>query len=681
MVGRVRSILDIQLLGEFHLLYDGRPVTAFFQGRLQGLLVYLLLHRHVPQSRQQIAFLFWPNTPEHQARNNLRQLLHYLRRALPSADQFLRADAKTIQWQTDALYRLDVADFEQALAKATVAAKEGRVHAQQKALELAMERYNGELLPGFYDDWILPERERLSRAYSMALQRLVQLGLEQQHYDRAVVYGEHLLNNDPLDEQTYVLLIHLHALRGDRTAAARIFYRCAQVLKRELGVAPGSPTLAAYRQALNLGEPSLTPAQEPLDVAASHALVNRREAWADLQAAWQRASSGQASLALISGEAGIGKTCLAEELLQTTRDAGATVARMKARVAERKLAYAPLIGLLRSEPCRSRLFTLDNVWRDELARLLPELSRPRPRGAGKPVADVDLRRRRLLEALTRATPAGSEPFLLFFDDVHWSDRDTIEWLHFLLQYHNDSMLLVLGAVRPEEVDEGHPLNTLLLDLRLRERVSEIRLGPLEPPDTGALAGQVARLGLDDRLVLALHRYTEGNPFFIVETIRAVLDNSPFSSAPPSPADLLPFRHRPPSKVHDLIESRLRRLSADAQELAGLAATLGRVFTTDVLVAASEQPEEVIVPLVEELCKRDILRDLDGTIYCFSHGCICQIAYTRQSTARRRLYHRRAARALETVYSAGAGDVRAQIMHHKRQAGQRTKPQNQTGDAS
>lgn len=674
------TILDIQLLGEFHLLYDGRPLTAFFQGRLQTLLAYLLLHRHVPQSRQQIAFLFWPNTPEHQARNNLRQLLHYLRRNLPSAEQFLQVDAKTIQWQTDAPYRLDVADLEQALAKAAVAAKGGQVHAEQTVLELAVQRYSGELLPACYDDWILPERERLRQAYALALQRLVQLGLEQQQYDRVVKYGERLVDHDPLDEQTYVQLIHLHALRGDRTAAARIFYRCVQVLKRELGVAPGALTFAAYRRALNLGEPSFTPAQEPLAVAASHALVNRREAWADLQTAWQRAASGRASLALISGEAGIGKTCLAEELLKTTGDAGATVARMKARVAERKLAYAPLIGLLRSEPCRSRLFTLDSAWREELARLLPELSRTLPRGARTPVAGVDWRRRRLLEALTRATPAGSEPFLLFFDDVQWSDRDTIEWLHFLLQYHLDNMLLVLGAVRPEEVDDSHPLHALLLDLRLRGRLSEIRLGPLKPADTGALAEQVARLSLDERLVLALHRYTEGNPFFIVETIRAVLDNRPFSSAPLARADLLPFRHSPPPRVQDLIESRLRRLSADAQELAGLAATVGRVFTTDVLVAAGEQPEEAIVPTLEELCKRDILRDLGGASYRFSHGCICQIAYKRLSPARRRLFHKRAARALENIY--GAGEVSDQILRHKRQAGTPpTNPDKQSKDHS
>lgn len=668
MAGWVRPILDVQLLGEFHLLYDGKPLTAFFQGRLQALLAYLLLHRHVPQSRQQIAFLFWPNTVERQARNNLRQLLHYLRRALPSAEQFVLADAKTVQWRRDAPYRLDVANFEQALAKAAAVAGEGQVHEEQSALELAMQHYGGELLPSCYDDWILAERQRLSQAVALALQRLVTLAEEQQNYDMSVSYGERLLNHDPLIEQTYIRLIRLHALRGDRAAAARIFHRCVQTLKRELGVAPGAGTFAAYRHALSVDQPLPIAVPEQSVVATRQALVNRQEAWAELQTIWQRTALGQASLALISGEAGVGKTRLAEELLQTAAAAGTTIARMQARDTEVQLAYAPLIRLLRSEPCRSHLLTLDSVWRDELAWLLPELSTPRTRRARKETVAGDWRRHRLFEALCRATPAGDEPFLLLFDDVHWCDRDTIEWLHFLLQYYADSVLLVLGAVRPEEVDENHPLTGLLLDLRAFARATSVRLGPLETVDTKVLAEQVAGLALDESMALALYRYTEGNPLIVVETIRAVLKARPVSSEPLIADDLLPFRSSPPKNVEVIIEGRLSRLSTEAQEIVGLAATIGRVFTTEVLVEASERGEETVVQALEELSRRMIVRELDSATYRFSHGCLCQLAYKRISAARRRLFHRRAAGALERVYAGRLSAVADQITHHYRRAG-------------
>lgn len=667
MSGQVRPLLDVQLLGEFYLLYDGRPLTAFFQGRLQTLLAYLLLHRHVPQSRQQIAFLFWPNTVEHQARNNLRQLLHYLRSTLPSAEQFVVADAKTIQWRPDASYRLDVADFEQSLAQASVAVKKGDTSAEREVLERAVQRYSGELLPGCYDDWLLKERERLSQACVEAYQRLILLAESEPNYESAIVYGERLLSQDPLHESTYRTLIRLHALRGDRAAAARVYERCVKALKRELSVEPAADTIAAFRRALNVETPSLMPSpHEDLTPAAGIPLINREEAWAKMQTVWQSAASGMASMALISGEAGMGKTRLAEEMLRWAGDKGTTVARTRALEAEGQLAYAPIVRLLRSEPCRSQLSTLESVWRTELAQLLPELSGKRPALLRKPIAAGEGQRLRLFEAMAQAALINDAPCLLFFDDMQWADRDTIEWLHYLLTFRAKAMLLILGAMRPEEVHESHPLATLRLDWRVR--ISEIELGPFGLADTVALAERVASLHVDASMAASLYCYTEGNPRFIVETIRAVLKARQVSSTPLIAEDLLPFRSRPPKKVEVIIEGRLRRISTEAQEIVGLAATIGRVFTTEVLLEASERGEETAVQALEELSRRRIVSELDSATYRFSHGCICQIAYKRISAARRLLFHRRVAGALERVYAGRLSAVTEQIAHHYRQAG-------------
>src|SRR4051794_31016525 len=108
----VRPLLQIHLLGECRLVYDGAPVRVGTTARLHTLLAYLLLHRDAPQSRHHLAYLFWPDAPEEQARNNLRQLLHQLRHALPDADRFLSADATTLCWRADAAFSLDVAEFE-----------------------------------------------------------------------------------------------------------------------------------------------------------------------------------------------------------------------------------------------------------------------------------------------------------------------------------------------------------------------------------------------------------------------------------------------------------------------------------------------------------------------------------------------------------------------------------------
>jgi DNA-binding SARP family transcriptional activator len=110
--------IHIRLLGGFALSLGGKPVAAINSLRLQSLLAYLLLHRSAPQTRQHIAFLFWPDSSEAQAQSNLRNLLVTLRRALPESDHYLSMDRQTLQWHDGEHLRLDVAEFESALANA-----------------------------------------------------------------------------------------------------------------------------------------------------------------------------------------------------------------------------------------------------------------------------------------------------------------------------------------------------------------------------------------------------------------------------------------------------------------------------------------------------------------------------------------------------------------------------------
>ena len=112
--------LHIRLLGQFSLASAGAELTAVHTARLQALLAYLLLHRDAPQSRQQVAFLFWPDTTDAQAHTNLRQLLHALRHRLPQSEAFLEVTDKTVRWRGDAPFTLDVVEFEAAWPKPPV---------------------------------------------------------------------------------------------------------------------------------------------------------------------------------------------------------------------------------------------------------------------------------------------------------------------------------------------------------------------------------------------------------------------------------------------------------------------------------------------------------------------------------------------------------------------------------
>lgn len=325
------------MLGEFCLTYNGVRVTAVSSSRLRTLLAYLILHRGAPQPRQPLAFLLWPDSTEAQARTNLRNLVHLLRQALPHADCCLRSQGQILLWEPHVLYALDVAEFEAGV-------KAG-------ALQMAVELYRGDLLPECYSDWVAPGRERLRQLYITALEGLVQQTEDARDYRAVLGYALRLARADPLSEAHSRRLIELQMLAGDRAAALRTYHACATTLRRELGVEPAPATQQLYARVLH-GVASA--AELPLGPSeASYALVGRRQEWTGLLGLWQSASGGSPHLALITGDVGIGKTRLAEELLSWVGRRGFPTAHAVCYAAEGSLPYSPIVPWLHSRPLRA----------------------------------------------------------------------------------------------------------------------------------------------------------------------------------------------------------------------------------------------------------------------------------------------------------------------------------------
>ncbi len=260
--------LHIHLLGQFRAHVDEQPIAELEQRRLQTLLAYILLHGPAQIPRQQIAFALWPESTDEQAQTNLRTLLHRLRAALPGNEPCLQFDRHHVWWRQNGAYRLDVADFDAALAAAAAAERAGNLPAARRALEAAMDLYEGDLLPTCYDDWITPIRERLSQAAIRATERLTIRLEEARDYVMAVSFAQRLLRTDPLHEPAYRHLMRLHALSGNRTGVVRVFNTCKAVLRQELGVTPDAETQAAYRAALDQAAVAVPP---PLPAPSANA--------------------------------------------------------------------------------------------------------------------------------------------------------------------------------------------------------------------------------------------------------------------------------------------------------------------------------------------------------------------------------------------------------------------------
>jgi serine/threonine protein kinase/tetratricopeptide (TPR) repeat protein len=657
--------LHIQLLGEFRLVSGERPVTTIDWPRLQSLLAYLVLHPTTSQSRTHLAFLLWPDSTEAQAHTNLRHLVHRLRHALPAADTFLHVEKQTLQWQPDVPWTLDVADFEHAIAQAEQAETQT---ATRLALEQAVEFYRGDLLPGCYDEWILSERERLRHLFLGALERLTLLLEQERDYPAAISTALRLLRHDPLHEATYRHLMRLYAGSGDRAAALRTYHTCTTVLERELATEPGPATREAYERLLRKDTPSVRQsARAPMLVAAAR-LVGRQQEWTQLQELWHATVAGRSHLAVLLGEAGIGKTRLAEELLVWVNRQGMTTAAARCYAPEGELAYAPVAAWLRTDPLRTALPGLADVWLTEVARFLPELLAEKPDLPPPGPLMERWQRQRLFEALAQAVLAARQPLLLLLDDLQWCDRETLEWLHFLLRFDPQAQLLLVATVRLEELEANQPLESLLVTLRRGGHVTELLLDALNAADTASLAAHVAGRDLEQDAVTDLYQETEGNPLFVVETMRmstagtggkerrarGALISGPGSQLPPT--------------IQAVIAARLEQLSPLAREVASLAATIGRAFSFEVLAQASRGDEDALVRGLDELWQRRIVREQGGDAYDFSHDKLREVAYTALSPVRRRLLHRRVAEALEAVYADSLERISGQIAAHYEQAG-------------
>jgi DNA-binding SARP family transcriptional activator len=658
-------MLSVSLLGDFCIRHDEAPVTDVDTPRLQSLLAYLMLHRDAPQSRAHLAFLFWPDTTEAQARTNLRYLLHRLRHALPDADSYLEVNVQTLQWRSDAPFILDLADFEAALARAEQVQRKGDSAAARESLERAVALYKGDLLPSCYDDWIISQREGMRQAYLSTLEQLVQMLEEQRDYPAAIRHAQRLLRHDPLHEAAYRCLIRLHALDGDRAGALRVYHTCATVLQRELGVKPSAATREAYEQLLG-AEQRPYPAV-PATTAFSP-LVGRESEWMQMQRAWRAVAAGrEPHVVMLRGEAGIGKTRLAEELLQWAARQGIATATARCYAAEGQLAYAPVTAWLRARP----LAPLEDVWLAEVARLLPEVLARRPDLPRPGPLNEAWQRARLFEALARAIPRANQLLLLTIDDLQWCDRDTLEWLHFLLRFDRAARLLVVGTYRTEEVGDDHPLAFLLQALRLEGQVTEVELGPLDEAGTQVLATGIAGLEVGKETAQLLYRETEGNPLFVVETVRAGLslhDRSPTAGPAKLPPDPSPGDAGLPPKVRSVLEARLAQLSPPTRDLAELAAMIGREFSFELLARAGGCDEDTLIRELDELWQRRIVRERGADAYDFSHDKLREVVYSGMSAARRRLLHHHVAQALEALHAARLDPVSHQVAVHYERAG-------------
>jgi DNA-binding SARP family transcriptional activator len=656
------ATFHVRMLGGLQVERGG-DVVPIGPPRVRELLAYLLLERHGALSRAHLAFQLWPDSSEGQARTNLRQTLHQLRRLVPEAERWLVVEGQDLRWLPEAAIESDVARFERQLAVVTAAREADDVELERRALASAVQAYRGDLLPELYAPWVEPHRSRLHEACARALERLAALLTRQRDDVGAIVAVQRLVRHEPLAEAPYRLLMELHERCGERAKALHAYHTLATLFRAELGVEPAAETRALHERLLRPAAAAAGAEREAGPVGAAAGLppmVGRLAELDLLRAAWRRAGAGQPQLVLLTGDAGIGKTRLVEAFVRGLRRGEGNVVGVRCYASESALAYAPVAALLRSDLLRPAVGDLAPVWRRELVTLLPELQGEEP----PPAADA-WRRTRLYEAVARAF-GSVQPLLLYLDDLHWCDRDTLTWLHFLLRFDAHARLLVVATARGHELDANAALMAWLAALRDEGLVREIELPPLSFEETAALARGLGFQDLQPAELAALHADSEGNPLFVIELLRAGL---PVRLGPAAAADGAPPL---PPRLRTVIRARLARLSPATAELVGVAAAIGRSFDLDLLVRVSGHEEDAVVRGLDELWRRRIVREQSAGQYDFTHDKLREVAYEDLSLTRRQLLHRYAAEALEAQRTDAPDETSGRIALHYDRAGLRER---------
>jgi DNA-binding SARP family transcriptional activator len=690
------SVLSLALRGSPIIQHAGRLVV-FPTRKTLALLAYLAVERGA-HSREKIAALLWPESDAGQARTTLRSTLALLRTALGEPGAHLTATREALAFDRMSEHVLDTDALRAAARAAIVSVQPNQADPLLRQLTDAATAWRGDFLDGFslgdapeFDDWATLQRESLHRAAALVCDTLSRLRLDRGELDSALEIAGLWVARDRLSESAHRRLIQIHAAAGDRSAALKAYAICRAVLLAELGVEPEPATeavAARVRAGTSIrvldapaahapGASSLLPA-----AVQSTAFVGRAAQQLALATAYRVAAQGATAAVAVLGEPGIGKTRLVSEFLTWAVVHGADVLRGRAHETGGRLSYHPLIEALRRrlEAIPDLRSLLAPTWLAELARLLPELlDRVEHLPLPAHVAEAEAHAR-LFEAVARLghALATHAPLVLFVDDLQWADAASLDLLAYLARRWvalGTRALIILTARSEElegaiaaEADARVSLADWLAELGRTISLSELRLAPLTREDTGQL---VRALIAEDRsleqagapsghwsvieaLRTWLYEATGGQPFFMVQTLGALLESRALRQAeaggwelsPPARGELLP------TGIRDLVLARLRRLSVPAHLACTACAVLGEGCDFEQVreVSGLQAPEDLAA--IEELLRRGLLNEHAGS-YSFAHDTIREVAYTEVSETRRRLFHRRALTSLEQTDAPAA----------------------------
>ena len=651
----------IALFGALEITHRNAPPLRPPTQRVLALLGYLIAHHNVPQSRDKLVDLLWPDLLPRQGRRMLSDSLWRARRMLTPPGQAdtaaLVIGGDTVTFRPDDSIWVDLIAFEQL----------GNDHpGNPEQIRAAIDLYRGDFLEDCYDDWAIYERERLRERYLSALHELLTYDQGRRAYDQALHSALRLVQADPLREEAHRALMQAYYMLGREADALRAFEQCRSALLNELGIEPEIETLSLYEEIAALQQrrsgqrpPGAGGAGQRFAISNDVQFVGRQPARAEVMDVVEQALVGAGGLVLLAGDAGQGKSRLLRELAAGAEWRGAQVSWGRAREDAQAVPFGPLHEALVAAltPARARQVaelvpapTLSALLPllPELADLLPQVAFLAPSASQHQITSLHAAISAVLLALGQIAPQ-----VLILEDLHWFDLATLEALAIVLPALRDARVLLLISGRADELPRRPVVWNALLQFDRTGLLHRVELRGLSVDECADLVRRALKMQHPaPRFSARLAEATGGNPFFILETLRALHEQGKLTrdaqgvwhtawDGPESDYHELDL----PAELHQAIDERLRGLPPAERATLAAAAVLGQNFTPTTLARMADSA----APPPELLRRQFLIEDSAG--YRFGHETLREVIYSELDDQTRQALHLRAAEVLEQEHYA------------------------------
>jgi len=686
--------VEFRILGPVQVVLDG-TIASLGGNRERAVLALLLLSANQVVSADRLAEDLWDGRPPDAATAALQVYVSRLRKALgqSSRDGVLRTQPPGYLIQVEP-GQLDADHFAALVARGRDEAAGGDHHRAAATLREALALWRGPALADVAEgSFACTGAARLEEARLAALEERIEADLSCGHHAEVIPELDALTRAHRVRERLWAQRMTALYRAGRQAEALRAYQELRGILGEDLGIEP-SATLVRLETAILRQDPVLDWEPEPSPPFVEQPRARRETAGieeqlrqmpftgrdselARLEAHMTDTAAGRGGLVMVLGEPGIGKTRLAEELSAEARRRGWSVLWGRSFEGSWTPPYAHFTEAIEALVAATDTEEL----RDDLGQVGPALAqlvtsvRHRFPDLPVPVAiEPDEERFRLLDAASQLLLAHSArtPLLLCLDDLHWSDGGSIAMLVHLARFIADHRILVVGTCRDAEVGRAHPLTEALPTLARQPGFDRIRLEGLPVEAVDALLQALAEQELPKEMTAAFAADTDGNPFFLREVLRHLIDEGGVYRDADGrwTSDLPVGKLGIPDTVREVVNRRLSRLSEAASRLLSAACAFDGPFRFDVVVPVCGLAEEEALGALDEALAAQLLKEgpTEGTSV-FSHALIRNTLYADTSSPRRLRLHRKVAEVLEGQFAdrptpAQAGEI---AYHYQRSA--------------